>query len=110
MKETALSKSIRKALESIGCWVDRYQSGVIPALYGGKQRFIHCAEKGSPDLIILSPVMGFIEVKTKTGRLSDDQKAWHEKAAKAGVRVAVVRSVKEALEVVALWRRDRRVA
>jgi hypothetical protein len=109
VKETALSKSIRKALAALGCWTIRIQSGVIPALYNGKKRFIHCAEPGTPDVLVLGP-LGFLEIKTAKGKLSADQKRWHDRAAKLGVRVAVVRSVKEAVEVVSLWRADRRAA
>jgi hypothetical protein len=107
--ETALSRSIRAALARVDCWTIRVQSGVIPAVYNGRKRFIHCAEPGTPDLICLNPI-GWLEVKTPNGKLSAEQKSWHARAAKAGVRVAVVHSVKEALEVVSLWRRDRRSA
>jgi hypothetical protein len=107
MKETDLSKSIREALHLAGYWTERVPAGKVETASGS---WMHSASKGCPDLLIVAPIYGWIEVKTAKGKLSDDQKAWHEKAAKAGVRVAVVRSVKEALEVVALWRRDRRAA
>jgi hypothetical protein len=41
-----------------------------------------------------------LEVKTDTGKLSPEQSAWHAAASKAGALVAVVTSVREALDVV----------
>jgi hypothetical protein len=75
------------------------QSGVVPALYGQTKRFIHLAEPGTPDLFVVDRNV-WLEVKTPGGRVSPEQKAWHAKAAKRGVRVAVVRSAAEALRAV----------
>jgi hypothetical protein len=107
MTETAISRSVRKALESLGYWVERVPAGKIETARGS---WVHSVSKGCPDLLVIAPIYGWIEVKTAKGKLSADQKKWHERAAKAGVRVAVVRSVKEAVEIVALWRADRRAA
>jgi hypothetical protein len=110
MSETKLSKAIREALVATGCWVERVQSGVVPAVKGKRVHYVHCASPGTPDLLLVAPIQGWLEVKTPKGKLSDDQKRWHERAARIGVRVADVRSVRDALETVALWRRDRRAA
>jgi hypothetical protein len=105
MSETALSRSIRLALSVAGFWCIRIGSLKVKK---GK-RMIRSGEPGVPDLMVQSP-FGWLEVKRPGEELSDDQKTWHAKAARAGVRVAVVRSVREAVEIVSLWRRDRRAA
>jgi hypothetical protein len=103
VSETALSKSIRKGLTQLGIWVVRVQSGIIEAKpYKGKKRFIHCAEPGTPDLLCPSLAL-WLEIKTPKGRLSPVQKQWHARAQREGVRVAVVHSLAEALEVVRFW-------
>jgi hypothetical protein len=102
MNETDLSKGIRQALRAKGCRVIRVQTGIIPALYGATKRFIHCAENGTPDwLVIREPaVYTWLEVKIEGGRLTPAQQAWHEWAVSAGLRVAVVRSISEAIAAV----------
>lgn len=111
-QETSLSAAVRNALTLHGVWCIRVQAGIVPAIYGTTRRFIHCAEPGTPDLLVLFPEsgrncrrmsVGFIEVKTKTGRLSKEQEAWHAKASAHDVHVAVVRSVSEALARIAAW-------
>lgn len=97
--ETALSKSIRSALERLGHWVERIQSGQVPALYGGKVRYIHCASSGTPDLHVVDRGI-WLEVKTPGARLRPQQVDWHARAKARGVKVATVRSVAEALEAV----------
>ncbi len=114
MSETAISKTIRKGLNALGIWTLRIQSGIIEAKpYKGKKRFIHCAEPGTPDLVV--PALSlWLEVKTEKGRLTTEQKAWHARAQREGMRVVVVRSLAEAIEVVRIWQREtgktRRVA
>lgn len=100
MKETELSKAIRDALDVLGVWHIRIQSGAIRV----GQRFIKMGEPGVPDICL--PALGWLEVKTKTGKVSDAQKAWHLRAAKENVKVAVVRSVKEAIDAVMSWREN----
>lgn len=105
MSETALSRSIQGALERLGVWVIRVQSGTLAAQHGTTTRYIHCAEAGTPDLVVLSgSLVGFLEVKTAAGRLNRAQRAWHARAAQEGIRVAVVRSVSEAVSAVREWR------
>lgn len=100
MSETKLSRSIRQALNLKGYWVIRIQSGVIP-IAGKSTRYVHCAEPGTPDLLLLTPELCFLEVKTPTGRLTPEQLRWHDRAASRGVPVRIVRSVSAALQVVA---------
>jgi hypothetical protein len=66
--------------------------------------------KGAPDL--LCEVQGpdgqtravWLESKAGSGRLSPDQKRWHEAAAREGRHAFVVRSVDHALEIVQTFR------
>lgn len=105
ISETELSRAIQLALKQLGVWVIRVQAGVIPALYGTTCRYIHCAEPGTPDLCL--PSLGaWLEVKTRDGEPSPQQLAWHARAAREGVRVAVVRSVEQAVRVVREWQAE----
>jgi hypothetical protein len=94
--ETALSRSIRSALEKLGYWVERIQSGQVKV----GQNFVHCASPGTPDLLVIAERPTWLEVKTPGARLRPAQSDWHRRAANKGVRVATVRSVAEALEAV----------
>lgn len=104
--ESELSRAVRLALTAKGAWVIRIQSGTIPVGQGTAKRFIHCGEPGCPDLLVMYSgrdcVARFcwLEVKTKTGKLSATQSAWHMRAATRGVRVHVVRGLNEAMGAV----------
>lgn len=57
---------------------------------------------GVPDLVFVwAGKTHYIEVKTATGRLSDRQKALHQKWSEQGVDVRVVRSSAEIIAIVA---------
>jgi hypothetical protein len=103
MSETAISKTIRDALNAAGYWVIRLQAS---GRHGA--RSVASGEPGLPDLYL--PGLGHIEVKTKGGTLSSAQKDWHARAARKGVNVGVARSAKEALELVKAWRVEARRA
>lgn len=100
MSETELSKSIRSALEVSGWWVMRLGVNQKRGARGSQS-----GEPGCPDLMLLGPwSFGFLEVKTATGKLSPEQTAWHARALRSGLRVATVRSVREAMRVAWEWR------
>lgn len=100
MTETAVSRAIRDALESLGIWVIRIQSGTIPM----RGRRIHLAEPGTPDL--WTP-HGWLEVKRSEKEAPTDvQLRWHARAHRHGVRVATVASPAEAVRVVLGWRAE----
>jgi hypothetical protein len=101
MSETALSASIRGALEASGFWVIRQQSKGRTG-----RRSLGAGEPGIPDLMLLGPGRGFLEVKTARGSVSQEQADWHKRAASHGERVAVVRSVRDAMTVALQWRHD----
>jgi hypothetical protein len=100
MSEADTLRAIHSALTSLGYWVIRIHSGKVRV----KRGFMQLAPVGTPDLLVLD-AMGFLEVKTadKASKPSAEQLAWHERAAKLGVRVAVVRSVGEAIAKVREW-------
>lgn len=100
--ETALSGAIQKALTLKGCKVIRIQAGLIPLMYGDTKRWVHCAEKGTPDLLVMrAPAhCTFLEVKGEGGKLSPEQQKWHEWAISNGFRVCVVRTIDDALRAV----------
>lgn len=102
MSETDLSRSIRRALTALGFWCIRVQSGTLPVQYGARVHYVHCAEPGTPDLIL--PALGWMEVKTTDGKLEASQLAWHRRAADEGIRVETVRSVSAAVSTATRWR------
>ena len=101
VSETKISRAIQRALKQLGIWVIRVQAGTH-RVRGG---MLHCAEPGTPDLHL--PGLGWLEVKTKAGEPSPFQLAWHDRAAQNHVRVAVVRSVSEAVSTVREWQAER---
>lgn len=101
MSETALSKSIRSALESAGVWVVRLGAGTFRV----GARTIRTGEPGLPDLFC--PALNlWLECKMPKGRLEASQELWFARAEREGVAVVVVRSVADALDAV----RERRKA
>lgn len=98
MSETALSKAIQQTLEGMGCLVIRVQSGLL-RLPG---RVVRCAPKGTPDLCVL--VDGgrtvWLEVKHGAGKASPEQLHMHSAMQEMGHEVAVVWSVKDAIDAI----------
>lgn len=96
--ETEISRQIQSALRSLRHIVIRVHSGSLRA----GSHWAKMAEKGTPDLLVLTTT-GYavmLEVKTPDGKLSPEQEHWHAEATAMGHRVAVVRSVRDALEAV----------
>lgn len=99
MSETAILRDIHTAVVQTGralLW--RNNGGV--ATYG-RAKVRYGLGVGGADLVgVLRPCgRAFaLEVKTTSGRLSAEQKAWHRAWSGAGGFVACVRSVDEALE------------
>lgn len=100
MNETTLSAQIRQALESAGYWVERMQSGKAKVRRG----YMQLCSPGTPDLLVVSPY-GWLEVKVPGKKRNPDQIAWHARAKKLGIRVAVVTSAGDALAEVLFWKR-----
>lgn len=100
--ETALSRAIRQALESAGCWTMRVNSGRIRLSHGG---WMWLAPAGTPDVLVLAPVRGWLEIKRPGETLTSDQELMHARLTGAGWNVAVAHSAGEALEIVRGWGR-----
>ena len=102
--ETELSGAIRSALETLGVWVVRVQTFTVTG-YG---RIRKSRDRGTPDL--WTP-HGWLEVKRPKAKSNPEteaaQQSWRERAQREGVRVAVVRSVEEAVRVVGEWKSER---
>jgi hypothetical protein len=100
--ENELQSRIRKALELMGFWVERQQSGKSVKVRRGRMRL---ASPGTPDLLIVAPVYAWIEVKLPGEKLNANQVKWHARARRAGLLVVVVESTAEAVLVALQWRR-----
>lgn len=80
--------------------VDRNQAEIVDALrsIGASVRTLHFAGKGCPDLIVGFRSRNFLlEVKTERGKLSAEQRDFHQSWRG---HVAVVRSPREAVEAI----------
>lgn len=107
MRESDLQRAILAALKASGVWVMRLNTGSWVLEQNGKRSRIRMAEPGTPDILVLKPY-GFLEVKTKQGRIGMSQVRWHNKASEHGVRTAIVRSIGAALRTVKIWEKDDR--
>lgn len=100
MKESQLQKNIKDAINAAGigrCWVAT--SGTLKSLDG--KRFVTALPEGFPDLFGYrrrDGKMFFIEVKTPTGRVSDEQIAFGD-SLRGAVLYGVARSVDDAFEI-----------
>ena len=70
---------------------------------------------GVPDMVIVMSggQTCWLEVKSKTGKLTDHQKDWHEFLSNSGHRVATIYSIEEAITILKLWgvfKNDLRIA
>lgn len=103
--ETVLQRAIIDALAQVyGVAAIRVQSGRVRARGG----YVHAAPPGTPDLLLEMFRTSMLEIKTSSGRLSLVQENRHAELEQRGVRIAVVRSVAGALEVVQRWREQDR--
>ena len=96
MTETQLQREIIQFLQCLGIVVWRTHSGTS---MGGK---MHHAPAGTPDIIGYLPGgrMLALEVKLPGGVVSDAQANWLKHAKSQGVLCAVVRSPKDAADIV----------
>lgn len=94
MSETKLQRVILDGLNAAGYWAFRVNSGM--------RGTVRLAPPGTPDICL--PALGWMEVKDKEGKLRPAQVRWHERAAREGVRVAVVRSLADALRAAIEWK------
>jgi hypothetical protein len=111
MNEQTIQQNIRLALSKTGARIFRNNTGAIKDAQGRLVRFGLC--KGSSDLIGWTPVtitadmvgkkiaiFTAIEVKTFTGRATDDQINFLHRLAQDGGIGGIARSVSEAVEII----------
>lgn len=100
--EAAVLDAIKRALKIHPkvAWYERMNSGAHVAGEGKDRRFVRYGFKGCPDIIgQLRDGRGlYIEVKKPSGRVSEDQDAFLERAAKHGGVAFVARSVSDVFE------------
>jgi hypothetical protein len=103
MPERDVVAVIIEALETAKVWAWRTNSGKVQV---GK-RWIQLAPPGAPDILgaLSSGRMFGLECKDikKEHHLRVTQRAWHRRAHDSNVRVAVVSSAKDALDIIRSW-------
>ncbi len=104
--ETILQAQIMRALgqmQGVVVW----RNAVGTAVYEGGARVEYgVGGKGAPDLFCTVQFRGlsialYLEVKTPEGSVDPHQRQWHSAARRGGNNVAVIRTVADALAVVA---------
>jgi hypothetical protein len=111
MSEERLQMAVARVLDAAGlCWCHVPNGGQRNAIVGAKLK-AQGVKRGVPDVLVFEPYGNYqdvrylyngvaIELKNgKAGRVSPDQKAWHERLWEAGWRVEVCRSLDEVLAV-----------
>lgn len=101
-KESAIQRSIIEYLRMRGHTVWRSYVGPVIQNKNGKRFYSKNEMAGYPDITGFSAKrknqMFCIEVKTKTGRLSDEQKKWFKLLKRHGVVVFVATSIEDVVE------------
>lgn len=97
MTETDIQSEIRKALSEYGI-VIRLQSGNFKLADG---RRLLCGIKGLSDLLFVGQgYIAFIEVKTETGKTSEEQLHFIDAVRRLGHRAGIARSIPDALKII----------
>jgi len=96
-KESQIQRAILDYLKLRGIFCWRNNSLAVPIIDKYNRRhYIRTGMKGLPDIFCLLPsVLLMLEVKTARGKLSDEQKAFFEKAKELGHYCVVVKSVED---------------
>jgi hypothetical protein len=104
VRETDLVRSVLTALSQLGIWCWRVNAGRV--MVAG--RAYRGSPEGTPDIlgVLDSGRLFGLEVKVGAAKLRGSQRAWHERAERSGVRVAVVRTTRQAVEIVQRWSRE----
>lgn len=101
--EDSLQESAARFLDrhpaTRGLWFHPPNEGSRSKLYAAalKRRGV---KPGVPDIVVLRPPGLVIELKTQTGRLRTEQKAWLERLESVSVPTAVCRSIGEVVAAV----------
>lgn len=117
--QAAIVRALRLALPH-GWIVQSTANKPRSAIAGAREKRMG-AIAGWPDVTVLGllidadpinarPFTGFIEVKTRTGRVRPEQHNIHDRLRDCGFPVAVARSVDDALEIAREWGLPLRIA
>jgi hypothetical protein len=99
--ETQLQEKICRELGKLGVWAFR-----VKAEHGVRRSSgPTAAPPGTPDIRVEADWGGWLEVKLPGEQPSFKQVQWHARARGAGSKVAIVHSVKEAVDTALRWRR-----
>jgi len=106
-EETIVSDAIRAYLTTKGCIVYRMQSG----RFRGAGGWITMNPEGTPDLVCGFPIGGLcvmigVEIKTKIGKESEEQKEFGRKLEGIGGFYAVLNSEEQAKRFIAYVTRE----
>lgn len=97
--ESAVLDAIRRALRihPAVAWAERINSGAHLAGEGASRRFIRYGFKGCPDIIgqLVTGRALYIEVKRPSGRVSEEQDEFIQRAVKFNACAFVARSVSD---------------
>lgn len=96
-KESDIVKAICDYLEMKRHFWWRNNTGAFKTEKG----FYRFGAKGSPDIFVLTDggVLISLEVKTKTGKLSPDQKLWQERCEEISAEYYVVRNIDDVINL-----------
>lgn len=104
MSEAQLLRSVLDALRMLPsvCHALRLNAGATVLKVGETRRMIRGCESGTPDILVMldGGRCVWLECKTDKGRVTETQKSWHTMAAALGHRVAIARSVEDAIAAV----------
>jgi hypothetical protein len=106
-REGKIVAAILAWLTAARVWAWRANSGTIVLGKGAGKRVVRGSPAGTPDILLVlrdGRLCGLEVKRPVNGRLSESQRDWHAKAGAHAVRVAVVRSVREAMQTVEQWR------
>lgn len=96
--ERDIQKEILAFLKNNSVLHWRQNSGMVPI--GGGSRFIRLGSKGLPDICVIMPPHGKfvgLEVKTKVGKVNQNQKEFAMRLTNLGGYYFVVRSLEDAV-------------
>lgn len=92
--ESGVVKAIQQGFAAHGIECQRLNTGMAKASYGGKRRVVRFGFPGCPDLVAFLPggLCLWVECKSDTGRLTDEQAAFRDRCHKRGTPWVLARS------------------